>query len=71
MKEKTNTSVRFTPDADAWLDALAERTGLSRTAVLELAVRELAIRWGVAPHPARELMGPPLLPLPSPAPRKK
>lgn len=44
---KIATSFRMSPTAHALLRKLADRTGLSRGAVLELAIRELARAQGV------------------------
>lgn len=41
------TSLRLTREADRLVAALAARLGLSRSAVIELAVRRLAEREGV------------------------
>lgn len=41
-KPKMATSYRLTKDAQHLLNALAERLGLSKTAVLEMAIRKLA-----------------------------
>lgn len=42
MMPKSPTSIRLSADAEQLRDAIAERLGVSKTAVLELAIRELA-----------------------------
>jgi predicted transcriptional regulator len=40
--EKVSTSVRLTEEANRLLEVLASRLGVSKSAVLELAIREKA-----------------------------
>lgn len=47
MKNKSNTSVRLTPEAAHLLKALAKKLGISQTAILELAIRRMAEQEGV------------------------
>jgi len=42
MKNKSNTSVRLTPEAIHLLKELAKKLGVSQTAIIELAIRYLA-----------------------------
>lgn len=42
------TTIRFTERADRLLDALADKIGVSRSAVIEMAIREKADREGVS-----------------------
>lgn len=44
---KHPTSLRLSPDAKALLVALAQRLGVSQSAVIELAIREKAQREGL------------------------
>jgi predicted transcriptional regulator len=48
-KPKGATSVRLSEEAQQLLEALAEKYQISKTAVLELAIREKAKRDGVKP----------------------
>ena len=45
--KKLPTSLRLSPEAKRLLAALAERLGVSQSAVIELAIREKADREGV------------------------
>lgn len=46
MTDRKATSIRLSAEADRLLDELAARLGMkSRSAVLELAIRELARQW--------------------------
>jgi predicted transcriptional regulator len=45
--DKKSTTYRLTDDARRMLVAMAERLGISQSAVLELAIREKAKREGV------------------------
>lgn len=47
MRNKKATSVRLTDQAGRLIDELARRLGITRTAVLEIAVRRLAKAEGV------------------------
>lgn len=47
-KASEHTSIRFTPEARRLLEALSQRLGVSKTAVLEMAVRKFAEREGVS-----------------------
>ena len=42
VKNKSNTSVRLTPEATELLKELATKLGVSQTAVIEMAIRKLA-----------------------------
>lgn len=46
MEKKHATSIRLSSDAKRLLVLLAQRLGISQTAVLELAIREKARREG-------------------------
>ena len=50
MRIKHPTSIRLSPQAKDLLAALAHTLGVSQTAVLELAVRQMAKREGLAPE---------------------
>lgn len=41
-KNKSNTSVRLTPEATQLLQDLARKLGVSQTAIIEMAIRKLA-----------------------------
>lgn len=45
------TSYRFSEEADAMVDRLAEHLGVNRTAILEIAIRKL-YRAEIEPDPA-------------------
>ena len=45
MSERKATSIRLTPIADTLLKALSGLMGVSRSAVIELGIRELAIKY--------------------------
>jgi predicted transcriptional regulator len=47
MTTKHLTSIRLTPDAKRLLEILAEKLGVSQSAVLELAIRDKAKRESV------------------------
>lgn len=47
MDEKKATSVRLSEAALRLVDLLAKRNGISKTAVLELAIRRMAAEDGV------------------------
>lgn len=48
MREKKRpTAVRLTPEAYRLIGELAAKLGVSRTAVIELAIRRLAEREGI------------------------
>lgn len=47
METKRFTSMRLSPEAKRLLVALAQKLGVSQTAILELALREKAKREGV------------------------
>jgi hypothetical protein len=51
---KEPTSFRLSPDGRLLLDALASRLGVSRTAILELLIREKAKQEGMV-LPARKI----------------
>jgi len=40
-KNKSNTSVRLTPEATHLLKDLAQKLGVSQTAIIEMAIRRL------------------------------
>lgn len=42
MKTKTSTSIRLSPEGVRLLKDLAEKLGVSRSSVMELAIRTLA-----------------------------
>jgi len=42
MANKEQTSMRLTPEAKRLLEKLAKKLGVSRTAVMEMAVRRMA-----------------------------
>ena len=44
---KQRTGFRLSPDAMALLEALAAANGISKTAVLELAIRDTAKKQGI------------------------
>lgn len=41
-KNKSNTSVRLTPEAAQLLKDLAKKLGVSQTAIIEMSIRKLA-----------------------------
>jgi len=45
---KKTTSIRFSRFSDSMLVALAEKLGLSKSAIIELAIRKLAENEGIA-----------------------
>jgi ribosomal protein L20A (L18A) len=45
--EKKNTSIRISADGERLRAALAKVLGINKTAVIELALRELAARHGI------------------------
>lgn len=47
MTEKKLTSLRISPEAKELLVALVEKLQLKQTGVIELAIRELAVKWGI------------------------
>jgi len=47
MKKKNPTTIRFTPRARELLVKLAESLGVSRTSVIEMAIREKAKKEGI------------------------
>jgi predicted transcriptional regulator len=47
MPTKTPTSIRLSDDAQHLRDVLAESLGVSKAAVVELAIRELAKKHGL------------------------
>ena len=51
---KLKTSVTLSPEAVRLLGALSRRLGVSRSGVLELAIREYAKRQGVNPFEKQE-----------------
>jgi predicted DNA-binding protein len=46
MKEKKQTSIRISQEAKELLGNLREKLQLNQTALIELAIRELAAKWG-------------------------
>jgi hypothetical protein len=48
---KQRTGFRLSPEAMALLEALAEANGISKTAVLELAIRDTAKKQGIHAPP--------------------
>ena len=51
MSTKNKRSFRLTDDADKLLGRLAQRKGLSKTAVLETLIRDEAKRESLPPEP--------------------
>ena len=47
MAETQPTSFSISPDAKRLLTHLADRMGLSRSKIVEVALRELAMHWGI------------------------
>ena len=47
MNNKSNTSVRLTPEATRLLKEMAKKLGISQTAVMEIMIREKAEAMGV------------------------
>jgi hypothetical protein len=45
--ERKNTSIRISADGERLRAALAKLLGISKTAVIEIALRELAAKHGV------------------------
>jgi hypothetical protein len=48
--EKKSTSYRLTPEALRLISSLGKRLGLANASILELAVRELAAKYDLAPR---------------------
>jgi predicted transcriptional regulator len=48
---KQRTSFRLSNEAMSLLDALAQANGISKTSVLEMAIRETAKKQGIHAHP--------------------
>lgn len=44
---KKQTSIRLSAEADRLREALAEKMGISKSAVLEIAIRDMAAKHGV------------------------
>ncbi|MCX6360843.1 MAG: hypothetical protein NT029_13600 [Armatimonadetes bacterium] len=58
IEPRRTASFRLRPETSALLDALAQDTGLTRTSVIELAVRDLAkLRRVTAPGAGQSLLG--------------
>jgi hypothetical protein len=51
---KIQTSIRLTPEAVQLRDLLSKKLGIDGTAVLEVAIRELARREGITVKPPRK-----------------
>jgi predicted DNA-binding protein len=47
MKEKSNTSVRLSPEAARLLKELVKKLGVSQTAIFEIVIREKAKKEGI------------------------
>jgi hypothetical protein len=47
MRKKISVCVRFTPIARELVEKLSEMLGVTRTAVIEMAIREKAKRSGI------------------------
>ncbi len=47
ITEKKKTSIRFSTEAEQLLEKLEHSTGLKQSQVIELAIRELAKKWGL------------------------
>ena len=47
MRKKNPTAIRFTPKARELLEGLAEHLGVTKTAVMEMAIRKLAQKEGI------------------------
>jgi hypothetical protein len=54
MKNKSNTSVRLTPEATVLLKELATKLGVSQTAIIEMSIRKLAKFEVSLPSPPRK-----------------
>jgi predicted transcriptional regulator len=48
MGNRSNTSVRLTPEALRLLKELAKKLGVSQAAIMEMAIRKFAERSGVS-----------------------
>jgi hypothetical protein len=53
-RDKLQTSIRLTPEAAQLRDELAKKLGIDKTAVIEIALRELALKHGVSIKPTRK-----------------
>jgi predicted transcriptional regulator len=47
METKKQTSIRISQEAKTLLARLQEKLQMSQTALIELAIRELAAKWGI------------------------
>jgi predicted transcriptional regulator len=47
METKKQTSIRISQEAKVMLARLQEKLQMSQTALIELAIRELAAKWGI------------------------
>lgn len=54
MSEKRKRSFTLTDTADMLLEVLAEKMGISKTAVLEIAIRDYAQQQGVQLSPGAD-----------------
>lgn len=54
---KQRTSFRLSTEAMSLLDALAQTNGISKTAVLEMAIREAAKKQGIHAYPRIQVEG--------------
>jgi predicted DNA-binding protein len=50
---KKKTSIRLSEEAQILIAQLSTQLGISQSAVVELAIRVLAKREGIAPNPSR------------------
>lgn len=46
-QQKNPTSIRLTPEAKRLIERLAKNRGVTQTAILELAIREMAERYDI------------------------
>ena len=47
MRKKNPTTVRFTPEAENLLEKLVETLGITKAAIIEMAIRKFAKREGI------------------------
>jgi uncharacterized protein (DUF1778 family) len=48
MRRKTPISIRFTPKAKELIAKMAESLGVTKTAIIEMAIREKAKKEGIS-----------------------
>ena len=46
MKKQAHTSIRYTPEARQLLELMAQKLGVTQTAIVEMAIREFAEKRG-------------------------